>query len=96
MAIRLPEHPDGFGPVPVSPWTQTWRDWTTTPGTVQEITVTIPYDNTTKALLAPVVTHRDALCKWTQLLINPPSGTLIPVPRRSHLALHRPHPRSLG
>lgn len=80
MAVRTAEQPGGVGPLPSSPWTQTWLDTISVPGTTQTFTVQIPY-NAQKTFAGPVITHRDAQCRWTQLVLAPstPSQLILPV-----------------
>lgn len=80
MAIRTAAHPTGAGPPPSSPWTQTWLDTISVPGTTQTFTVQIPY-NPQKTFAGPIITHRDAQCRWTQLVLAPstPSQLVLPV-----------------
>lgn len=59
----------GFGPPPVSPFVYT------TPDDSPQMTVTIPYDNTTKALLTPITVHREVGCPWSAFVVWP--GTVL-------------------
>ena len=79
MAIRTADHPTGIGPPPSSPWKQTWLDTLSVPGTTQTFTVQIPY-NAAKGFAGPVITHRDAQCRWTQLVLAPSTGSQLVLP----------------
>lgn len=72
MAIRTAAHPNGFGPPPTSPLIAQGRD-----GLGNWIRATLPYDNTTKALQDPIVTHKDAGCLANNFLVG---STAIPIP----------------
>ena len=86
MAIRTPARPNGFGPMPVSPLYIEFRDnvWGRDGNgepvleAVWMTTLTIPYDNATKALQDPIATHRDPDCKWTTFVVG--AATEVPVP----------------
>lgn len=88
MAIRTPAHPDGYGPPPVSPLYIEFRDnvWGKDENgepvleAVWMTTLTIPYDNTTKALQDPITTHRDPACKWATFVVGSGTGAVdIPI-----------------
>jgi len=80
MAVRTKQAPDGVGPPPSSPWQQTWLDTISVPGTTQTLMVRIPY-NASKVLTGPIITQRDAGCRWTRLVLSPstPQQLVIPI-----------------
>lgn len=59
----------GIGTPPASPFVYT------TPGDGPKLTVSIPYDNTSKALLDPITVHREAGCPWSAFVVWP--GTVL-------------------
>lgn len=88
MAIRPPAHPDGYGPPPISPLYIEFRDnvWGKDGNgepvleAVWMTTLTIPYDNATKALQDPISTHRDPACKWATFVVGSGPGAVdIPI-----------------
>jgi hypothetical protein len=52
-------------PDPVSPYVFTVRDYLG-----RTMSLTVPYDNTTKVINAPVTVHRDAGCTYTKVIID--------------------------
>lgn len=58
-------------PPPVSPYVYTARD---SQGRI--LSATVPYDNSTRVINAPVTVHRDANCAFTKVIVDVgPDGT---------------------
>lgn len=53
----------GFGPPPVSPMVCNIG--------AGELTVTVPYDNSTLVIQDAITTHRDAASEWTDFVVFP-------------------------
>lgn len=54
------------------PYPSPWQ-WAANDGTGRFIRISIPFDNTTKALLDGGVIHRDVGCRWTKIVWGVPS-----------------------